>query len=140
MIGISDQRGKHSLAVARLMGQMAADKGWSEEMCREMFFLGYIHDIGYEFSQEQQEHSYVGGQFLKEQGYRYSREVWYHGIVTEEYSSEELKLLNTADMCIDSSGNHVGAVRRLADIEERYGVSSRQYTEAEKLAQRLGLI
>ena len=53
---------------------------------------------------------------------------------------EELKLLNTADMCIDSSGNHVGAVRRLADIEERYGVSSRQYTEAEKLAQRLGLI
>ena len=64
-IGISSDRLKHCLAVARLMYEMAVEKGWQESKCQEMFLLGYVHDIGYEFSEEQLNHPIVGARLLK---------------------------------------------------------------------------
>ena len=140
MIGISEDRTKHSLAVARYMAKMAAQKGWNQERCQEMFLLGYIHDIGYEFCEVQSEHPTVGADLLKNQGYKYWREILYHGMATDDYDSEELILLNIADMTIDSSGRNVGAGQRLLDIANRYGVDSVQYDEAYRLANKLKLL
>lgn len=140
MIGISSDRSKHCLAVARLMYEMATEKGWTENKCHEMFLLGYVHDIGYEFCEDQPDHPTVGAKLLKNQGYKYWREVKYHGVVTDKYSSDELKMLNLADMTIDSSGKHVGAEKRLIDIKGRYGEESQQYKDAKLLAHKLGLI
>ena len=61
-------------------------------------------------------------------------------MVTDKYSSDELKMLNLADMTIDSSGKHVGAEKRLIDIKGRYGEESQQYKDAKLLAHKLGLI
>lgn len=60
----------------------------------DVFILGILHDIGYEFTEDQLEHGHKGGLILKEQGYKYWREVYYHGLTQSEFSSSELWLLN----------------------------------------------
>lgn len=140
MLSISNERLKHSLEVARLMKETASDKGWSKEKCEEMFILGYLHDVGYEFAEQQCDHASIGGEILKSQGYKYWKEVSYHGKLEVDYSSEELDMLNMADMRIDSSGNDVGVAMRLEDIATRYGKESTQFVEAELLAKKLNLL
>ena len=139
MIGISSDRAKHSLEVANAMYKMSKEKGWDEKKSQEMFSLGYLHDIGYEFSNTQMEHSFVGGKLLKEQGYKYWREVYYHGLVTDKYESEELTLLNIADFSVNSKGCQVSVKERIEDILERYGCDSIQYKDAVELAKQLGI-
>ena len=140
MIGISNDRLKHSVGVARLMYEMSLQKRWSLEKSKEMFSLGFLHDIGYEFSERQEEHPQIGGTMLKRQGYKYWKEVYYHGTVIDEYHSEELMLLDVADMLIDSCGVRVEATERLEDILRRYGIESMQYKGAKLLAKELGLL
>lgn len=140
MLSISNERLKHSLEVARLMKKSAEDAGWNKQRCEEMFVLGFLHDIGYEFAEQQCDHASVGGEMLKNQGYKYWKEVSCHGKLDVEYISEELTMLNIADMCIDSTGKEVGASERLSDIAARYGVDSKQYLEAEQLARKIGLL
>ena len=140
MIGISENRTKHILAVAREMQRRAEEAGWPQEKCREMFVLGYVHDIGYEFAEKQPDHAAIGGLLLKEQGYPYWREVFFHGKIDVAYTSEALQLLNTVDMCIDSAGNPVDIHTRLADIMERYGEDSVQYREARIFSVQIGLL
>ena len=140
MLNISNERLKHSLEVARLMKETAADKGWSKQKCEEMFILGYLHDVGYEFSEQQCDHASIGGEMLRNQGYKYWKEVSCHGKLDVDYSSEELDMLNMADMRIDSKGNDVGVDMRLEDIATRYGKDSRQFVEAELLAKKLNLL
>jgi putative nucleotidyltransferase with HDIG domain len=140
MIRISDDRLKHCLSVARKLEQLAKVIGWDEEKCKEMFTLGLLHDIGYEYSEKQEEHSIIGGDILKNLGYKYWREVFYHGLVTFEYDSEELKLLNIADFSVNSKGIEVSIEKRLQDIEENYGETSDQYIDACKLAISMCLI
>lgn len=122
------------------MKKSAEDAGWNKQKCEEMFVLGFLHDIGYEFAEQQCEHASVGGEMLKKQGYKYWKEVSCHGKLDVEYISEELTMLNIADMCIDSTGKEVGANERLSDIAARYGVDSKQYIEAEQLARKIGLL
>lgn len=137
MLNISEDRVKHSLSVGKLMYQLSKNKGWLEEKCQDMFILGYLHDIGYEFSENQNEHPKKGGLLLKQQNYPYWQEVYYHGLIDIEYKSKELDLLNYADMSIDSKGNNVGFLKRLEDIEIRYGVDSKQYKDARKIVETL---
>lgn len=122
------------------MKKSAEDAGWNKQKCEEMFVLGFLHDIGYEFAEQQCDHASVGGEMLKKQGYKYWKEVSCHGKLDVEYISEELTMLNIADMCIDSTGKEVGANERLSDIAARYGVDSKQYIEAEQLARKIGLL
>lgn len=139
MLSISDERLKHSLEVARFMKKSAMDTGWTKQKCEEMFVLGLLHDIGYEFAEQQCDHASVGGEILKNQGYKYWQEVFYHGKLDVEFISEELTMLNIADMHVDSSGKKVTVAFRLKDICERYGVESIQYREAKELAEKLGV-
>ena len=122
------------------MKKSAEDAGWNKQKCEEMFVLGFLHDIGYEFAEQQCDHASVGGEMLKNQGYKYWKEVSCHGKLDVEYISEELTMLNIADMSIDSTGKEVGASARLSDIASRYGIDSKQYIEAEQLARKIGLL
>lgn len=138
---LDSMRLEHCLKVGHKMKAIALERyPGNEDHGNEMFILGMLHDIGYEFSQSQEEHPTRGGELLKQQNYKYWREIYYHGKMNCEYSSEELEILNIADMLIDAKGNEVTAQERLKDISERYGNASIQFIEANKLAEFLKLI
>ena len=140
MITISEDRLRHCLGVGRLMKEISLEKGESMEYAQEMFLLGYLHDIGYEFSSVQTEHNKIGGEMLKASSYRYWKEVYYHGEVQDEYWSKELDLLNACDMMVSSGGERISPQDRLSDIASRYGDDSPQFLTAFSLAKKLGLI
>ena len=132
---ITVDRMKHSLAVARKMKDIVMQNP-KEYDCSpdDAFVLGMLHDIGYEFVAEQKEHANKGGLVLKEQGYRYWREVYYHGIPQEEYTSSLLELLNYADLTTGPSGESMTVQQRIDDIIIRYGRESEQVIDAIKLS------
>ena len=127
---IDDNRYKHIRGVAELMAKISP-KGKE----KEMFLLGLLHDIGY--LEQPKEHNFFGGNLLKEQGYKYWQEVYWHGVPDAGYSSEALDLLNAADMQVNAYGEQVSYAARLEDIGARYGTDSPQYTLAEKMVRYL---
>lgn len=128
---------KHSISVGRKMMEIGKQNNLKEEELRELFLLGYNHDIGYEFSDKGVNHNIIGGKILKESGYKYWEEVYYHGEVDIEYKSIYLDILNQADMQIDKYGNDVGYEKRLEDIKQRYGEESLVYKKAYKLVKNI---
>ena len=131
---MDENRLKHSLSVANKMIEL--NNGLDE---KKIFLIGYLHDIGYRFLKESENkfHNKIGGQILKESGFKYWKEIYYHGDINPEYKSKYLDLLNTADMMIDSKGNDVGFEKRLEDIKDRYGKESEVYINANKLINNL---
>jgi putative nucleotidyltransferase with HDIG domain len=132
--GMSDSRMAHSLSVAKKMEQLASEYGLD---AREAFTVGLLHDIGYEFCEQQKDHPIVGGEMLKAQGFKYWQEVSCHGKVNQKYSSQMLRLLNYADMTTGPNGESLQVSERLADIARRYGLESCQYLEAVELSKTL---
>ena len=135
---ISDDRMLHSLRVAQKLQKAA------EEMpniygafADEMFLLGLLHDIGYEFTADAEQHAQVGGEFLRRQGFKLWKEVYYHGNPRCRFHSAELDLLNRADMTVDHCGKEVTIEERLADIANRHGKDSAQYRTAVEMAAKL---
>ncbi len=126
---MDQDRLKHSLAVARKMMEIAKSRDLSEEQIKECFIIGYNHDIGYEFANNGINHNIIGGEILKNNGFKYWREVYYHGEINPEYESIYLDILNQADMQIDKYGNDVGFDKRLEDIKNRYGEKSDVYVK-----------
>lgn len=118
---------KHSLSVARNMVEIGKAYNLSDKELQELFLLGFNHDIGYEFSNAGLDHNVIGGNILKENGYKFWQEVYNHGNPNSNYSSLYLKILNMADMQIDKYGNDVGYKKRLEDIKNRYGENSKPY-------------
>ena len=96
-------------------------------------FLGLNHDIGYKFTKNELNHNKIGGTILKSNKYKYWKEVYYHGEITDEYNSLYLTILNQADMQIDKYGNDVGFEKRLEDIKNRYGEKSEIYLKCVNL-------
>ncbi|MBR3676769.1 MAG: HD domain-containing protein [Alphaproteobacteria bacterium] len=127
---IDDNRYKHIRGVAELMAEIAPS---GRE--KEMFLLGMLHDIGYLY--QPKDHNFFGGNLLKEQGYKYWQEVYWHGVPDAEYTSLELNLLNSADMQVNAYGERVSYKERLDDIASRYGADSSQYLLAEKMVKYL---
>ena len=133
---IDKDRLNHSIAVARKMVEIGKEYNLTDEQLKELFLLGYNHDIGYEFCNNEN-HRIVGGNILKANNYRYWQEVYYHGEIDIEYSSIYLDILNKADMQIDKYGNDVGYDKRLEDIKTRYGEESNIYKKAKILINNL---
>ena len=127
----------HSLAVANKMVEIGENLNLKESDLQDLFILGYNHDIGYDFCSDKKEHNIVGGEILKNNGYKYWKEVYYHGRLTREYSSQYLDILNCADMQIDKYGNDVGFEKRLEDIKSRYGEESEVYLKCAQLVEYL---
>ena len=146
-IGISEDKLHHILGVARKAYRIAKEMGKDENFCRRCFMLGWIHDIGYEFSKEQSEHPDVSAMMLllmnegsvasdlKKPFYKAIRD---HGRYPSEMT-DEYRILNMADMLVDSRGREVTVSQRLDDIKDRYGEHSDQYLTACDVCYRIGL-
>lgn len=117
----------HSYRVAKKMQEIGISLKLNNEELEELFVLGLNHDIGYEYSEKGKNHGKIGGEILRKSGFKYWKEVYYHGMLTNEYSSKFLDILNCADMQIDKFGNDVGFDGRLNDIKSRYGEDSIVY-------------
>ena len=126
----------HSIAVARKMVSIGKNYNLSNEELQELFVLGYNHDIGYEYGNNEN-HRIIGGNILKQSNYKYWKEIYYHGEVNNQYCSLYLDILNKADMQIDKYGNDVGYDNRLEDIRNRYGEDSNVYKKAKILVDSL---
>ena len=59
----------------------------SEKEINDCFIIGLNHDIGYEFCENGSNHNIIGGNILRKTGFKYWKEIYYHGIKTCEYSS-----------------------------------------------------
>ncbi len=129
---MDENRSLHSLGVAKKMVAIGRSKGLKLSELNDLFTLGIVHDIGYEFGPGT-EHQKLGGLVLKENGYRYWQEVYYHGLIQNEYSSLFLDILNQADMQIDKMGVDVGYSGRLEDIKSRYKEDSKVYASCVEL-------
>lgn len=119
------------------MRELAKDK--AEVDSNDAFILGLLHDIGYQFTENKGEHAKIGGEILRNQGYKYWKEVYYHGIPQEDFDSTMLQLLNYADMTIGPTGNELTIEERILDISNRYGKGSIQEETAIALAKQLKL-
>ena len=115
---------KNTFLVLLNFWKNGGEKGFSEEKCNELYTIGLLHDIGYAFLEEKDfiKHNVVGGEVLRKQGYKFWKEIYYHGVVNSPYQSEYLDLLNLADMHIDSEGKYVTLDGRLEELSERYNV------------------
>lgn len=134
---MEEDRLKHSLAVARKMVEIAKSKKLSEEEIEACFIIGYNHDIGYEFTNNGINHNIIGGKVLEKNGFKYWKEIYYHGENEVQYQSQYLDILNQADMQIDKYGNDVGYDNRLKDIENRYGIDSKIYKKCCDLVEKI---
>lgn len=123
---ISKDRLNHMLSVAKLMKKECLNNGYSNDYAEDMFTLGLVHDIGYEFC-EHSDHGRIGAELLERQGFKYTNEIKYHGIPNCNFTSKELDLLNWADMHINIKGEYVTFEERLQDIKSRRGENSREY-------------
>lgn len=123
---MDENRCLHSLGVAQKMVEIGKNKGLTPKELNDLFTLGIVHDIGYQFGPGNM-HQKLGGLVLKDNGYCYWQEVYHHGIREDEYTSLYLDILNQADMQIDKMGKDVGYEGRLADIKSRYGEDSNVY-------------
>ena len=75
---MDDDRIKHSLAVARKMKDIAKSMNLTEKEIEDCFIIGYNHDIGYEFTENGIGYNVVGGLILKDNGFKYWKEIYYH--------------------------------------------------------------
>lgn len=125
-------RMKHSLAVARKMVEIGNKLELNKEQLHELFILRFNHDIGYEFGTNES-HNIIGGNMLKNSGYKYWQEVYYHGNPEAGYNSLYLDILNEAGMKINKYGEDVGYEKRLEDIRNRYGSDAVQYNDVLKI-------
>lgn len=121
---ISQDKKQHIWAVAEMLKVFAIKENMNNEDIETLYTIGLLHDMGYEFLEEKdyQTHNIVGGNILKEQGYKYWKEIYYHGIAGSPYQSKFLDLLNWADMHIDSAGKYVTFDGRLEELSTRYNL------------------
>ena len=141
---LSNEKIKHCVEVARLCYELAKNKyELSERACRVMWFMGYNHDIGYEFMDEDSsssEHPRIAHDILVDAfGADVQGTILLHGKVASQ-DNIALRILNEADLQVDRFGNRISVEKRLEDIELRYGVDSRQYQQSLYLAKELGLV
>lgn len=134
---MDQDRLNHSLAVARKMSEIAINRNLSNEEIKNCFVIGYNHDIGYEFSENGLNHNKIGGIILKNINFKYWKEIYYHGEITNEYESIYFEILNQADMQVDKYGNDVGYDKRLPDICKRYGNDSDVYLKCLNLVNQI---
>ena len=131
---ITENKLKHTIAVARQCEILAKGYGLSESEQNACFAMGFLHDIGYEHCLDTMYHPEEGYNILRDM-LKHSDEVLEairnHG-KKYEYLSVYDRILNVADLTIDHVGNSVTMEERLESIKERYGADSEQYKDALK--------
>ena len=145
-MSISENKLHHCVGVARYMYKKSLALGWSPSKAEEMFVLGWVHDIGYEFDTTGgTEHAHYGGQLLQGCSYRYWREVYCHGLPYsaiddfikqsgDRFDKAVFDLLNDADLHVDIDGKLVSLDERLTGLATRWGREHVFYRTAVELA------
>ena len=125
---ITQSRWQHILGVAR-KAKILADKlkPNDTQYAEDMFLLGIMHDLGYEFIESNASHAAIGGEILKRNNYRYWQEVSLHGDEMVENMSDELFILNCADMSTGPNGENFTFDERLKEIAQRFGEDADAY-------------
>ena len=135
---ISENRWQHILGVARKAKMLAEKlKTNDTQYAEDMFLLGIMHDLGYEFMESNASHAAVGGEILKRNNYRYWQEVSLHGDETVENMSDELFILNCADMSTGPNGEDFTFDERLKEIAQRFGEDADAYKKCIVEVQKL---
>lgn len=135
---ISENRWQHILGVARKAKMLAGKlKPGDEQYAEDMFLLGVMHDLGYEFMESNASHAAIGGEILKRSGYRFWKEVALHGDETVENITDELFILNCADMMTGSCGENFTFDERLEEIASRFGKDAVAYKKCVVEVQKL---
>ena len=146
---IDENRLKHMLGVARKCYKLALEDGKSEEIARTYWVMGLLHDIGYEFSDNGENHAEIGYEILqnlstKNAGiFRWNlvkRAIREHGdpdakLINSE--NDKARILNEADMTTNYDGTDTTFSERLFDIKKRYGEKSNGYKKAKKVCEIL---
>lgn len=123
----------HCYNVGKRMYDYAKRKlSMNESFCVEMFTLGNIHDIGYEFDSGAFGHDILISESLKD-SYKYWREIKFHSKLQTEYDTLAMRLLYFGDSTVDGYGNWCTFSERLNDIKVRHGAGSDVYTETKKI-------
>lgn len=125
---INENRLNHILAVARKAYKIAKDFGYDEQYAREMFALGWNHDIGYEF--DPINHENVGADILP--NYKYAEFIRSHGLAPAQLTKEWI-IINLADMTTNPTGEETTIEARLAEIESRYGKDHIWYKQSKEV-------
>lgn len=134
---ITEDRLKHILGVARRCRELATEQGMDETFCNKMFILGFLHDIGYECS-DNAGHADCGASMLETLDFPFAEEIRRHGAPVPAVSqSRALRILNQADMETSPKGERITVHERLSDIAGRYGTDSPQYRNMELLCKEL---
>lgn len=140
MVGISKDRMQHTLMVARRSYDLAKNKyHLNETECRKAFVIGFLHDIGYEFSENNLEHPEKGYELIKDTLGIELPEIRLHGDPYAEQTTF-LSILNEADMTVDGKGNIVTVEERLNDIKSRYSPEAMEYLKTVEMAKNIHLI
>ena len=108
-----------------------------EDMARGLFVMGLTHDFAYTFVKNQMDHEHEGGRILELSGFNWANSVFNHGDPEVDDWTDELLILNLADMTTSPDGKPITIGQRLEDIENRYDTDSIQATKARKLTKRI---
>ena len=139
-IGLSDSRLFHMRGVAYKSYNLAREVfNMKEDVARSLFLMGLVHDFAYAFVENQtdQDHEHEGGRILELSDFNWADSVFNHGDPDMDDWTDELLILNLADMTTSPDGKPIAIDQRLEDIENRYGTDSIQATKARKLNKRI---
>ena len=137
-IGLSDSRLFHIRGVAYKSYELARNVfKMEEDVARGLFVMGLTHDFAYAFVKNQTDHEHEGGRILELSGFNWAEAVFDHGDPDVDDWTDELLILNLADMTTSPNGEPITIAQRLEDIKNRYGANSVQATKARKLTKRI---
>ena len=106
-----------------------------EDVARSLFLMGLMHDFAYAFVENQTEHEHEGGRILKLSGFNWAGAVFDHGDPDVDDWTDELLILNLADMTTSPDSKPIAIDKRLEDIENRYDTDSIQATKSAQIDQ-----
>ena len=135
---ITQSRWNHILGVARKAKTLALKlKANDTKYAEDMFVLGVMHDLGYEFIKTNASHAAIGGAILQRAGYKYWKEVALHGDITIDHMTDQLFILDCADMMTGPNGEDFTFAERLNEIADRFGPDSDAYQKCVIEVQKL---
>ena len=136
-VGISENKMKHILGVARKCYNLAKQWELSEDEARQAYMVGYLHDVGYEFASTPAEHPVQTTKLLESlvSNTEFMDALLNHG---NPYTPAEKRttlwyILNLADMTAGPDGTEMTMEERCDDIAQRYGKDSTGYKNATQI-------
>lgn len=135
---ISDNKLKHSIAVARTCVEKGKELNLSEAELDACFVMGFLHDIGYEkINSDITKHPQKSYEMIcNAQEYRTDilNAIKNHGRCNNEKMTKFDYILNYADLTVDHKGEHVSIDKRVKSIGKWHGEMSEHYIHAKEQA------